>query len=63
MANAVGAALGMVSGVCETVEKLSAVEASLPMPQLSKEELSKKAREVIVQRGKERAFAEVKRKG
>ena len=63
MANAVGAALGMVSGTCEIVEKISAVEASLQLSQLSKEELSRKAREVIVQRGKERAFAEVKRKG
>lgn len=63
MANAVGAALGMVSGTSELVESLSTIEASLQLPQLSKEDLVKKAREVAVQRGIGRALADVKRKG
>ena len=65
VANAVGAALGTVAGTSEVVESLSAITASLgdKGEGKSKEEQQQLARDVAIQRGKDRAVAEAVRKG
>ena len=65
VANAVGAALGTVAGTSEVVESLSAITASLGEKGdgKSEEEQQQLAREVAIQRGKDRAVAEAVRKG
>lgn len=65
VANAVGAALGTVAGTSEVVENLSTIMASTrgEAKEKSKEEQQQQAREVAIQRGKDRAVAEAVRKG
>ena len=65
VANAVGAALGIVSGSCDYIEDLAQIKQELVDAKVEEEgdKLDKKAREVAEQRGVERARKEAIDKG
>ena len=65
MANAVGAALGTVGGSSDRIVNLGPIREQLMTsdPSLSADDANKKAREVALQKGREVAKDEVKRKG
>ena len=65
MANAVGAALGTVGGTCEWLENLAEVKEDLKKKEGVEEgdELERRAREVVLERGREHARNEAIRKG
>ena len=65
VANAVGAALGIVSGSCDYIEDLAQIKQELVDAKVEQEgdKLDKKAREVAEQRGVERAKKEAIDKG
>ena len=64
VANAVGAALGTVGGTCEWLENLAEVKEDLKKKEgVEGDELERRAREVVLERGREHARNEAIRKG
>ena len=65
VANAVGAALGTVGGSSDRIINLGPIREQLMTsdPSLSADDANKKAREVALEKGREVAKEEVKRKG
>ncbi len=65
MANAVGAALGTVGGSSDRIINLAPIREQLLTsdPSLGQESGDKKAREMAMERGREQAMEEVRKKG